>query len=144
VEIEAPKQLTTKKMAEAFKLHDAALEMLMEDDPILERSSASRREQENLLRIYKELYQEKKKRAFQIRLDHFFKQEGKTAPQKTPENSPATTPRPQVTAKEPHILPRMERQTVLPLCPSNSSTNIHPTPSLNTHTHTHTLLCYVW
>jgi hypothetical protein len=36
VEIEAPKQLTTKKMAEAFTLHDAALEMLTEDDPILE------------------------------------------------------------------------------------------------------------
>jgi hypothetical protein len=57
VEIEAPKQLTTKKMAEAFKLYVAALEMLTEDDPILEQSSAVRREQENLLCTYKELYQ---------------------------------------------------------------------------------------
>jgi hypothetical protein len=92
MEIEAPKHLTNKKMAEAFKLYDAALEMLTENDPILERSFAFRREQENLLRTYKELYQQKKKRAVQMRLDHFFKQEWKIAPQKTPENSPATTP----------------------------------------------------
>jgi hypothetical protein len=78
-------------MADAFKLYDAVLEMLTEDDPILERSSAFRRVQENLLHTYKELYQQKKKRAVQMCLDHF-KQEEKIAPQKTPENYPATTP----------------------------------------------------
>jgi hypothetical protein len=53
-------------------------------------------------------------------------------PRKLPGNNPYKDPRLQ--PKEPLFLPRMERQTVLPLCLSNSSTNIHPTPSLNTHT----------
>jgi hypothetical protein len=69
-----------------------------------------------------------------MRLDHFFKQEGKTAPHKTPENSLATTPTktPGYSQGAPFSLGWKGRQSCL--CLSNSSTNIHPTPGLNTHT----------
>ncbi|XP_061435172.1 tigger transposable element-derived protein 1-like [Lethenteron reissneri] len=71
-----PKQLTAKRLSEAFGLFEAGMDILTEDDPNMERSCALKWGFESLVRCYKELYQQKKKKeaatAVQMSLQSFF------------------------------------------------------------------------
>ena len=66
------KTLTTKVMAKGFKLVDEAKAIFDEHDPDCMTSSKVRREMENVLKCYKEVYEHKMKADTQISMTKFF------------------------------------------------------------------------
>ncbi|XP_007056461.2 tigger transposable element-derived protein 1 [Chelonia mydas] len=67
------RNLTAKRLSEAFQMIEAGLQILSDDDPDRERSSKVIRGIGHLMTCYKEIYQEKKRKAKQPSLDMFFR-----------------------------------------------------------------------
>ncbi|CAM2116021.1 unnamed protein product [Caretta caretta] len=66
------RNLTAKRLSEAFQMIEAGLQILSDDNPDRERSSKVIREAGHLMTCYKEIYQEEKRKAKQQSQDVFF------------------------------------------------------------------------
>ena len=76
-EVVPVKTLVTKVMAKGFKLVDEAMAIFDEHDLNCMRSFKVRREMENVLKCYKEVYKQKMKAATQVSIVKFFKKNPK-------------------------------------------------------------------
>uniref|UniRef100_UPI00358F6F9C uncharacterized protein isoform X1 n=1 Tax=Myxine glutinosa TaxID=7769 RepID=UPI00358F6F9C len=86
-----PKHFTTKRLAEIFHYIDHAKEIMMEDDPNMERSLHAKRALDDAVRCYKELYERKKREAIQTSLYTYFKPpSSSTSSHETPSTSGQT------------------------------------------------------
>ncbi|CAM2106670.1 unnamed protein product [Caretta caretta] len=84
------RNLTAKCLSEAFQMIEAGLQILSDDNPVREHSSKVIRGVGHLMTCYKEIHQEKKRKAKQQSLDVFFRVQ-KAQQEEQPDNPPTST-----------------------------------------------------
>nr|XP_033817702.1 tigger transposable element-derived protein 1-like isoform X1 [Geotrypetes seraphini] len=125
-ELDMPEQkkFTTKELAEAFRLIEAGMAKLEEQDPNTERFTKVYRAVSKDLSCYKAIYNEKKKRSLQSSLDAYFKKSYLVKPAANPHQQTANTDSSEVNPDSPATGPSSPTQdpsSTVAISPSSSS-----------------------